>query len=504
MPAADYTDSLKAVGAVSVIRTIQRVFAFVWTVVGICVSAFRVLATEDPSAEWYLADGRSITQEDVIWLLAAHRQAVANYPGKGKIEDYWQPLKGAYLHGANFAVLLRKAEERWPVPGAIRDRLERLDLSDCTLVDADFRQLSLRLINLNGANLTRANFSSLGSLGLDHGWLENAELTDADFTGFRFHSVEAGGAFFLGTKLSRTNFTRVDLRQADFQKAVLDGASFDEGSLMNASFSNASLRHVTFSGVKINGAKFDNADVTGLRWDAQGIPDVRTLNQCRNLELLKYDRFETPLLQLRKALADAGLRSGERKMNYALQRSRLDHLWDEGSEGRGWSIWDRGEVMFQKIFFEWPSRFGLDTGKPLRWLLILMLGCCPIYFMALVKRGTWPRAGIWAIRSPDAVRLPAKTRPVRVHLDLRRKMGVFRKLRAIRRAIALTFFFSLQSSFTLGYKDFNVGAWIARLQAREYQLRATGWVRTVVGAQSLISVYLLALWLLTYFGRPFE
>jgi hypothetical protein len=35
-------------------------------------------------------------------------------------------------------------------------------------------------------------------------------------------------------------------------------------------------------------------------------------------------------------------------------------------------------------------------------------------------------------------------------------------------------------------------------------LRATGWVRTVAGIQSLLSVYLLALWVLTYFGRPFE
>jgi hypothetical protein len=44
----------------------------------------------------------------------------------------------------------------------------------------------------------------------------------------------------------------------------------------------------------------------------------------------------------------------------------------------------------------------------------------------------------------------------------------------------------------------------ARVQSREYVLRATGWVRTVAGIQSLLSVYLLALWVLTYFGRPFE
>ncbi len=32
------------------------------------------------------------------------------------------------------------------------------------------------------------------------------------------------------------------------------------------------------------------------------------------------------------------------------------------------------------------------------------------------------------------------------------------------------------------------------MQPREYTLRAKGWVRVVSGAQSLISVYLIAMW----------
>jgi hypothetical protein len=42
------------------------------------------------------------------------------------------------------------------------------------------------------------------------------------------------------------------------------------------------------------------------------------------------------------------------------------------------------------------------------------------------------------------------------------------------------------------------------LQTREYSLEAVGWVRVVSGAQSLLSVYLLAMWVLTQFGQPFE
>jgi hypothetical protein len=72
------------------------------------------------------------------------------------------------------------------------------------------------------------------------------------------------------------------------------------------------------------------------------------------------------------------------------------------------------------------------------------------------------------------------------------------------KAIWLGCYFSILSAFHIGWRDFNVGNWIARIQPREYALRASGWVRAVSGVQSLISVYLMAIWALTYFGRPFE
>ena len=72
------------------------------------------------------------------------------------------------------------------------------------------------------------------------------------------------------------------------------------------------------------------------------------------------------------------------------------------------------------------------------------------------------------------------------------------------KAIGFGAYFSLLSAFNIGWRELNVGNWIVRIQPREYTLRATGWVRSVSGIQSLISVYLLAMWALTYFGRPFE
>lgn len=65
-------------------------------------------------------------------------------------------------------------------------------------------------------------------------------------------------------------------------------------------------------------------------------------------------------------------------------------------------------------------------------------------------------------------------------------------------------YFSLLSAVNIGFEQFTPGDWIRRLQGRDYSIQAIGWVRVVSGAQSLLSVYLLAMWVLTQFYRPFE
>jgi hypothetical protein len=41
-------------------------------------------------------------------------------------------------------------------------------------------------------------------------------------------------------------------------------------------------------------------------------------------------------------------------------------------------------------------------------------------------------------------------------------------------------------------------------QKRGYSLEAVGWAWVVAGVQALLSLYLLAMWVLTQFGQPFE
>ncbi len=69
--------------------------------------------------------------------------------------------------------------------------------------------------------------------------------------------------------------------------------------------------------------------------------------------------------------------------------------------------------------------------------------------------------------------------------------------------LCTSMFFSLMSAFNIGFRDINFGRWLRLLTRQEFDIKAVGWARVVSGWQSLISVYLIALWVLTYFGRPF-
>ena len=65
-------------------------------------------------------------------------------------------------------------------------------------------------------------------------------------------------------------------------------------------------------------------------------------------------------------------------------------------------------------------------------------------------------------------------------------------------------YFSLITSTHLGWRDINLGSWISRLQGEHYTFNATGWLRTVSGIQSLLCIYLIAIWALTQFSLFFD
>jgi cytosine/uracil/thiamine/allantoin permease len=149
------------------------------------------------------------------------------------------------------------------------------------------------------------------------------------------------------------------------------------------------------------------------------------------------------------------------------------------------------------VGLEWTTAYGLHPERALRWILLLGAVLTPVYMFAMLR----PTAASGVMQVFPADRLEG-TAGNPADEEKRKKQLVHAK--GWRAALRTAAYFSLISAVSIGFEDFTPGDWIRRLQTLEYSLEAVGWVRVVAGAQALLSVYLLAMWVLTQFGQPFE
>lgn len=144
--------------------------------------------------------------------------------------------------------------------------------------------------------------------------------------------------------------------------------------------------------------------------------------------------------------------------------------------------------------------YGLYPGRALKIIVVLWLLLSLVYLKTIrfEPKGS-STSGIYQVWPSDRIEVSGGTVTLRNSANINRL-----KREDPLAAFGYATYFSLLSAFHIGWRDLNVGTWIARIQPREYALRAVGWVRVVSGIQPLLSVYLIALWALTYFGRPFQ
>jgi len=180
---------------------------------------------------------------------------------------------------------------------------------------------------------------------------------------------------------------------------------------------------------------------------------------------------QSGLVQLRNALKESGLRDLEREATYAIEHSKT----------KNYEEWHR--QLPRLLLFEWTCEYGLHSLRPIKIVSVLFVVFSIVYIFPIVGKSKNGINRVWQKRGNKEE-------------EIERLKGA--------KFIGYAFYFSLLSAFHIGWKDLNVGNWIARIQPNDYFMKATGWVKTVSGIQSLVSIYLFVLWMLTQFGRPFE
>ena len=333
------------------------------------------------------------------------------------------------------------------------------DLRRAKLIDANLINWDLSYADLTGADLTRANLSI---------------------------------AIMRGVNVRHANLAYADLGSANLTPAILIDPLRTASSLSDANLTHANLSGADLTDVWVDGANFD-----GAVFEPSSLPKLRGISRARNLELLTYKDNPSALVQLRKQFEDGGFREQERKITYALRRREA-----ELSRAKG----NFASFAFNKVFFDWTCQYGMSPGRPLMLGVVLWFLCSLLYFACIHTPG---EAGLYRVYGqsirddPSAQRRVERISAISTTYS-RGPRWLFQFFRRECLLLRTSMFFSLMSAFNIGFRDINFGRWLRLLTRQEFDIKAVGWARVIAGWQSLISVYLIALWVLTYFGRPFD
>jgi len=293
------------------------------------------------------------------------------------------------------------------------------------------------------------------------------------------------GADLRGADLSYYMLEQADLEGTNLREALLCPVVLNSAHLKNADLSNSDL-----TGAILTDAYFENANFTGSVFEPRSLTRPDYMAAARGLELMTYEFNPGPLTQLRKQFQDAGFREQERAITYAINRRQA-------------ALEPPIERWFQWVAFDVTCQYGYAPGRPLRILLWLWVVFSIVYAVFMHGSG---KSGIYLVGT-RSWRSKSTTQGMQIRPRALRAAKWWKAplfwLRREWRVLRAASFFSLMSAFNIGFRDINFGRWLRLLTRREYDLKAVGWARTVSGFQSLLSVYLIALWVLTYFGRPF-
>jgi len=448
--------------------------------------------------------GKTLSQKELQHILSAH----------AKTGNVTLNLCGTVLSNVTFDQLQLPPINLFGADVS-NTSLRSVRLSDSYLVKTYFRWSDLSGANLRNSIMTSASFkdTTLINANLQQGNLENADFTDADAKQSDFSGANLRNADLRGADLSHANLAWTDLSGANLQEAKLNDANLDHANLTGATLKNSDLSHTYLTQANLSKADLTGATLTQANFShatlqhtifqpkLNTLPNIVTLATAKHFDTIEFhtSKMGVPALaELRSAYKAAGLRSMERLITSMLKQQQMAESWDHGG-------WGYLESALNYVFFYLTCDFGLKPGRALLILLLLIVVFSIPYRMAL-----WlaqPHAGIWANWKKQPTSLHNIEEDADTHqLLLKQHTGTIwqKRMLAEVRNLRISLYFSVLTAFQIGWQELNVSNWISRMQRKEYRLQAKGWVRIIAGIQSLISAYLLVMWALAYFGRPFE
>ncbi len=302
-------------------------------------------------------------------------------------------------------------------------------------------------------------------------------FSSAKLPGLIINNASLMGAILDRSILWHINWSKVDLRGADFRCARLY-----KGNLSNADLRGANLTGSNLVSTNLAGAQLRNANLYDARFEPESLPDPKDIAFAKNLEFMTYIENPASLIQLRQELFNTGFKRQAKLVNEVLHGNDPSYA----------------KKCLKKIFFDITCKYGVWWAFPFFYILIAGIISTILYFFAIDNKG---QTGIFIV-TPFVKRNRMNNSEFYI-----RKLSSYRLLGYRRnptwRKVRIALLFSLMSSLRVGFREFSPIEWLRMLQHRDYELIARGWPRRISGVQSVISIYMFVMVILSLFGGGF-
>ena len=160
--------------------------------------------------------------------------------------------------------------------------LSRANFKGATLVDTQLQGSNLVGVNATGANFERANLSGAA---LSNSNFDKTNMRQADMTGSNLNDASFSRADLTGARINRTEMYRVDLsganltmvqaQEAYLTRANLNDANLTRGDFSSANFAFAQVQRAQVGGASFQGANFHEIDLTGTNTSFANLRDIK-------------------------------------------------------------------------------------------------------------------------------------------------------------------------------------------------------------------------------------
>ena len=407
-------------------------------------------------------------------------------------------------------------------------------LDNSYIRSANFNNAILSEANFIGSSLERSTFNGDGT-SLQGAIFNHAKLSKAEFKKSHLNDAKFRHAHLTEVDFTNADLTRADLSYADLSNAILSGATLKNAKLIGAKLIGTKIINTDFSGAFLDGVTFEP------NIDPSNPPILRSLNNARDLVKLKYNQDPSALYILKDAFRKSGFINSAKIINCSIKRN-IRHR-------KNYSFIDNIKRIFEWFFLDIPNGYGAYPIKPL-WIIIILIFFFSLFYSYNLITKSGNKSGIWMIEYDFYSHNNEEAKTIKILINknllnlspfksntwkkilntldiisfgwLRKFYKLLKKLISLlikkvievieiknplikeiisnphQASVAFLFgtYFSFISAFKIGIGDFEISDWIAITQPKNVVFKATGIIRVISGIQSVISAYLLFLWLL--------